>query len=289
MKSIPFTENEINHLRETYSLELEKLQKRAFEISTILNKLQGKEGDDEQPKDKPSQSAQGKALVIPAKNVSTKNEIAKKGESLSPKIEEKPKGKRGRPAKIKPEPKELTITTEIKPAIVKAKRGRKPSVKEVIETKPRNIKETTVSGNNKKLEKNTKAEKAVKVEKKEKPLKGASKAATKVEKIGAPAKRGRKMSDSSKKSNWTTLILEILKNKKKVLPSRDIIEQVMKMQNIPASDLRKTRSIITGSLSDLKLETKKVKSISLPGQKGEFYGLTQWFNELGQLLDPSKL
>jgi hypothetical protein len=63
----------------------------------------------------------------------------------------------------------------------------------------------------------------------------------------------------------------------------------MKRQNIPATEYSKTRSIVAGSLSDLVLETKRLKTVPIPGQKGKLYGLAQWFDEKGNLTDKSKL
>jgi hypothetical protein len=108
-------------------------------------------------------------------------------------------------------------------------------------------------------------------------------------KTAIKGKRGRKKSENSKKSRWTASILEILEKQGKLYSSREIVENVMKMQNIPAAEYNKTRSIIAGGLSDLKLETKRLKSISIPGQKGELYGLSGWFDESGNLIDKTKI
>ena len=59
----------------------------------------------------------------------------------------------------------------------------------------------------------------------------------------------------------------------------------MTLQKIADKDRSKTRSIVTGSLSDLKLETKKIKSIAIPGQKAELYGLNEWFDVEGRVLN----
>jgi hypothetical protein len=63
----------------------------------------------------------------------------------------------------------------------------------------------------------------------------------------------------------------------------------MKRQNIPAGEYSKTRSIIAGSLSDLVLETKRLKTVPIPGQKGNLYGLSQWFDNSGNLLEKNKM
>lgn len=270
MKSIPLTENELKHIRETYELELEKLQKRTGEISGILKKLKGTATEDAESEERNT------VKEVPRKNVSVKKEKdTPKTESIKVKADTKVKGKRGRPPKAKVEAQTKTneIVAAEKPA--PKKRGRKPSLKKDIEKTA-------------KAPSPAKAIKALKKSKVEvKPLKAKKAVAT--VKNTEPKKRGRKPSDNSKKARWTASILDILNKGGKVLSSREIIGQVMKLQNIPAAELQKTRSIITGSLSDLKLETKKVKTMTVSGKKGELYGLSQWFNELGQLVDPSRL
>jgi hypothetical protein len=70
--------------------------------------------------------------------------------------------------------------------------------------------------------------------------------------------------------------------------SREIVLEIMKIQNIPDAEFTKTRGIVAGSLSDLKLETKRLKSMTIPGKKAELYGLAQWFDATGNLIDKDK-
>jgi len=134
--------------------------------------------------------------------------------------------------------------------------------------------------------------KAVKGKKVEKAAKTKIKKALAVETkkpVVATGKRGRKKSENSKKASWTATIVELLQDQSKLLSSRAIVDEVMKRQNIPAADYSKTRSIIAGSLSDLVLETKRLKTMPIRGQKGNLYGLTQWFDNSGNLLDKAKM
>jgi hypothetical protein len=320
MKSIPLTENEVKHIRETYELELERLQKRTTEISGILKKLKGITTDDV------SREEETKAEL--KKDKLTKTEKLSKFGNPQAKAETKIKGKRGRPAKVKTE--QTTIANDVATAEQTApkKRGRKPSLKKNIEetaqvlplaktvkvrknkaeAKPVKTKKAAVKAEQKKepkkrgrkpsvknnIEETAQASplaKTVKVRKNKaevKPVK-TKKAAVKAEQKKEPKKRGRKPSDDSKKARWTASILDILNEKGKVLPSKEIISQVLKLQDIPASELQKAKGIITGSLSELKLKAKKLKTMSVSGKKGELYGLSNWFNELGQLIEPSRL
>lgn len=283
MKSISLTDNEINHIKEVYAQELEKLQKRSAEITAFLKKIDTQEiptPDSADKKGRKKTNTTEKLITEPAAATAPKRPGRKPKatakEATAP--IEKPKATRGRPAKQKVDvKKEAVKEAEVVLAEPKAKRGRKPKVKEAQakQPKPKKVK----------AEKPLKAKKVAKV-KAEKPAKvaKAKKTATK----SAPAKRGRKISANSKKSRWTDTILQILEKEGKVQTSRQIIDQVMVLQNIPESDRSKTRSTITGSLSDLKLETKRIKSTPVPGQKGELYGLSQWYDEGGNLIEQYK-
>jgi hypothetical protein len=309
MKTIPLTDNEINHIKEVYSQELERLQKRTHEISTILKKLQGKAevAIEEKKIDK-----------IAAKPAITGKRKYTKKNAVSANTEKKTKGKRGRPAKIKTEAKAETKTE----AKVVKKRGRKPKdvkpVKTIKAAKPAKVAKTAkatakTAKAKTKVEKTAKAKtsktaktakaaktakpaKAVKATKTAKPVKAAKTAKAKTAKtakaeksVAEKGKRGRKKSENSKKSRWTTTIIELLEGQGKLLSSRAIVDEVMKSQNIPTTDYSKTRSIIAGSLSDLVLETKRLKTIPIRGQKGNLYGLTQWFDNSGNILDKNKM
>jgi hypothetical protein len=70
------------------------------------------------------------------------------------------------------------------------------------------------------------------------------------------------------------------------MPSSAIIEESMKKQGLPTSDLPKIRNLVGGTLITLKKENK-IKTISNPGKRGELYGLAEWFDANGNL-DQSK-
>jgi hypothetical protein len=259
MKTIPFTESEINHIKELYTQELERLQKRTLEITSLLNKFESAE----------------KTEVISAKKVTEsktpeklkRNKIEKKENSIGNIPEqptqtiEAPKAKRGRPFAIKAE----TDSAKTKKAIIEP------------------IGKIKIRGNHKSAEK-VKAIVAPKTDRKikEKTAKIDGKVASE------QGKRGRKKEENSKSSQGTAAILQILEKKRKVITSRDIIEEFMKIQNISPAEFNNTRNTIAGGLSNLKLKSKHIKSISIAGQKGELYGLSQWFDDAGQLLDESR-
>ena len=342
MKTIPLTDNEINHIKEVYSQELERLQKRAHEISSILKKLQGKA--ETIAEEKKVDKIAAKAAVTGKRKYNKKNAVVSANtEKKDNNTEQKTKGKRGRPAKIKTAAK-ADAKTEAK--IIK-KRGRKPNAVKPLKaakatkatkaTKPAKVAKTSKAtaktakvktkavkaektakaktgktAKTSKTAKTAKVSKAVKTAKTSKPAKAAktvktakatktakavkptkaiktAKTAKTVKPVAEKGKRGRKKSENSKKSRWTTTIIELLEGQGKLLSSRAIVDEVMKSQSIPTTDYSKTRSIIAGSLSDLVLETKRLKTIPIRGQKGNLYGLTQWFDNSGNLLDKNKM
>ena len=334
MKTIPLTDNEIGHIKDLYSQELERLQKRAHEISTILKKLRGNAeveitgGKVDKKIDKsPVHPAKAGKRKYAKQNAVTPATVAEKKEKT---VEQKPKGKRGRPAKIKTDVK-ATAKTEAKTETkVIKKRGRKPgkvakpakatkaskavkatktvkkakavkAVKPIKAVKAKKTAKTAKAVKPAKAVKAKKAKKPAKAVKAKKPAKAvkvkkttkAVKAVKSKKVVAKPAvakgKRGRKKSENSKKASWTTTIVELLQDQNKLLSSKAIVEEVMKRQNIPAGEYSKTRSIIAGSLSDLVLETKRLKTVPIPGQKGNMYGLSQWFDNSGNLLEKNKM
>jgi hypothetical protein len=288
MKNVPLTANEIDKIKEVYSQELDRLRKRASELSSMLKKLQRKS---EVIEDKT-----GKKIEKPGK----KNKATSVSENKTKVVGKKAKGKRGRPAR-------KTVAKVVAKAEVKTgkkvkrkKAGRKQtagrskivkaqsSSKGLQTNKAKKGKTLNVKKATKVKAKRSRAVKAKTVLKAAKVSK-AKKIAKAKPIVAKKGKPGRKKSEASKKSRWTTTIAELLEAQNKLLSSRAIVDEIMKKQNIPAADYSKTRSIVAGSLSDLVLETKKLKTVPLPGQKGKLYGLTEWFDDKGNVLDKSKL
>jgi hypothetical protein len=266
MKSISLTESEINHIKEMYSQELERLQKRTAEISAMLKKIETQEYSQLQTSKIKSEKTVEKVEKVLKSTKKAKPVSAKKKEKAT---DLKVAKKRGRPAKEKAEVAVIAPLKVKEVAAPKAKRGRKPKTKVTAKNQPVAASETA------KPKDITKA-----------------KAVAKPKKIAAKPKKEtkvvKKKAEKSKKSHWTTSILDLLDKAGKVMTSRQIIDQIMVIQKIADVDRPKTRSIVTGSLSDLKLETKRIKSTAVPGQKGELYGLAQWYDDAGNLLEKFK-
>jgi len=232
MKTVSFTENEIDYIKELYKQELERLQERTNVVAALLEKIK----------------LMGNSIeTATVQQKSTKVEIALKRKKDNVLIDSAQSFEKEINAVLK-SPKSQAIKEDV--AIKGKKRG--PKAKE----------------------KSAKPVKAVKV--------------TNVEKVNeTKGKPGRKKSADSKRSIWTAAILDIIGKNEKMIPSSIIVDEIMKSQKIPASDITKTRSMVGGSLIDLKKESK-IKTVPNPGKKGELYGLSEWFDAKGVLIDKSK-
>lgn len=133
MKSISLTETEINHIKETYTQELKKLQKRSDEIEEILKKLKDLGVSDSQPEIKKSKKKLEKVVEVPAK----RGRKSAKAEETPPQETAQPKAKRGRPAKQQAEKSDVTAAEKLVATAPKTpgKRGRKPKDAGLVEAK----------------------------------------------------------------------------------------------------------------------------------------------------------
>jgi hypothetical protein len=259
MKTIPLTEKDLGKIKELYAEELDRLRKREGELIDILKKLGGATVSEVVKLDVASSNTEKKVVEKTAvKPVAEKAKRGPKAKVTAPAVETKQPVKKAI-TKVKPEPKAAKPAKVEKIAKAKKVKAEKPA-------------------------------KAVKPVKPVKPVKAvkAPKAPKAVKPEGEKGKPGRKKSDNSQRSKATAAFIRIIEKQNKMVPSRIVIEEYMKQENIPANQFDKMRSSFSGCFTELKKNKSLITTLPIKGQKGELFGLTKWFNEKGQLIDPSK-
>ena len=270
MKNIPFTESELKQIKEFYSQELDKLEKRTSEVKNLLKKF------DSADKVEKATTVESKEVKVQAKKSGRKNATTVKADSKpaevasSVPVKSTKKVKTAKVAKEKAAPKAKNVKAKkaVKAAPVATANAAKPA----------------------KSVKPVKAAKAPKASKAAKPAKATK--VVKSAKASKPAKTDKgttKREFSGRKANWSEFIINLLKSNNQLLPSRFFVDAAMKRNNLTEKDFIKTRGLIATKLSDMFKNTKTLMLFEQPGKKGGLYGLPEWFDEKGNLLDKSKM
>lgn len=89
---------------------------------------------------------------------------------------------------------------------------------------------------------------------------------------------------SSPKSTWSQFVLDILAKQKRILSVNEFVKYAMVQFDLPATDKKVTGKRIGPVLSYMATKSKKIKSTRKAGQKGTFYGLTDWFTDKNELI-----
>lgn len=108
----------------------------------------------------------------------------------------------------------------------------------------------------------------------------------------APKKRGRKPKKTRKsikkgngeaKVKWVELIQTILAEKQNLLLASSLTLEAMTRLGIDEVERDRVRMAISTNLTKLTKYDGVLKKYTIEGQKGAFYGLSEWFNEDGTL------
>lgn len=84
-----------------------------------------------------------------------------------------------------------------------------------------------------------------------------------------------------KRMKWTTIALECLRSSNKLLKTADILKTVFAEDSVELEVPQKRRMYITGlsvALNKL-IQNNRICKIEIKGEKGNFYGLKEWFLE----------
>lgn len=274
MKNIPFTETEIKEIKDHYSQELDKLQKRANEIRGILGKMEGSKVEIIST----PEPVKEKVNIKEKKNLSKKAvKVVPSTTSVAPLASNAAAGvnKKGRKPAVKAIEKKAVKTVEkvakkpvlkaVKPVVkpIEAKAAKKAVVTKVVTTKE-----------SKRALKSAKAE--------------IAKAKIDSKKSESNGKKGRKKSADSKKSQYESFILNLISKQGKLLSSKAIFDAVEKEFKVTAADYSKMKATVTVILSKEKANGQ-LKDMNQTGTKAKLYGISEWFDDKGKLKDSSKL
>jgi hypothetical protein len=93
-----------------------------------------------------------------------------------------------------------------------------------------------------------------------------------------------KKSPANTKYNWPQFITETLTKSKRVLSLKDIVNHAMVHYDIEPTDKKATYGKISPVLSQLSKSKDKIRPVRKDGLPLKYYGLTQWFNDKGELI-----
>lgn len=105
-------------------------------------------------------------------------------------------------------------------------------------------------------------------------------AAKKPRKTRKPIKKG----VGKKKVKWNDFIFNYLSNANVAKLSSEITKEAVSNFKIKESDVPRVRLVISGILSKLVTADKVLRTKKIEGSREKLYGLTDWFNEKGELL-----
>jgi hypothetical protein len=103
------------------------------------------------------------------------------------------------------------------------------------------------------------------------------------EEAASSNKTGRKKKSKKllKKPRWGEFILEFLTSQNRMVRVGTVIEEALQQYDIPEEDRKSTEQAIYNGLNRLQKVNEQVIGYIIPGKKGRYYGLKDWFNEDG--------
>lgn len=98
--------------------------------------------------------------------------------------------------------------------------------------------------------------------------------------VKKPIKKG----VGKKKVKWNDFILNLISTRNNALLSTEITNEAATHFKIKDADLPRMRLVISGALSKLITNEKKLQAEKIEGAREKYYGLTEWFDSTGKLL-----
>jgi len=280
MVNIELTPLQVEELKNFYTNELDKIQKRADEIREILEKLVNKpepianrkvviQKKEKQPK------PEKQIIIIPLKKT---NKQSKWSDKILELLKEKQK-----PLSIK------EIVKYFEKQINIPKTDLKKTVIAIQQSLFR------LRTHNKKIQNIKRAGKAGKLygltewtDKSVIPLKNAKEENTQqIKKINQKPKTIIKRDNKPPLTltyNWPKFIFETLNKTKRVLSAKDLLKYAMVYYSLPKLEKATTRVKLASALSRSEKITKSLKTCKKEGQAGRFYGLPEWFGGDNKLI-----
>jgi len=275
MFKIELTPQQVNELKEIYTHELEKLQKREVEIREFLGKLEAKPPVISTPEETPL-----KESII--KNPTWSNFIIQVLKDQQ------------KPLSVKTITKLYKQQYEIKEALSKKALSSLTQSLFWLRTRKNQIQSIKTPGKKERMYSlvewpaTTKPEVKSEIQPEPKPKrKYEKKTKPKPEKkprgIKSTVKLIKEQTDDSS-YKWTQFIVDTLNKTKRVLTAKEFIRYATTTFNIPKHEIASVRNSLSPTLSNLARKQKSLKTVIKKGQRGKSYGLANWFNDEGELI-----
>jgi hypothetical protein len=84
-----------------------------------------------------------------------------------------------------------------------------------------------------------------------------------------------------KKPKWGEFILEFLNSQNRLVRVGSIIDKALSEYDIPDEERKGTEQAIYNGLNRLQKVNQQVNGYQIPGKKGRYYGMKEWFAEDG--------
>jgi hypothetical protein len=246
MSKINLTPGEINDLIDLYQTEIDSAQRRIENLKSILKKIdRAQEESVESVPEKATTGKRGRKKMV--ETVLVADETAK------------PSAKTGK-RKVRKSKEKEAITA---PKEKGEGRGRKRKV--VAETASEVVKPAVKRGR----KANSKAK--------------AKAATAKKTRKGSTVRKKIKAGAGSDKVKWVDVIQDILRNKQNLMLANSLTVEAMERLGIDESDRDRVRMAVATNLTRLTKNLKAVVKFKPEGSTNNFYGLTEWFDEQGNL------
>ena len=112
----------------------------------------------------------------------------------------------------------------------------------------------------------------------------AKEAAPQAEDASSTNKGGRKKKAAKKllkKPKWGEFIMEFLNSQNRLVRVGSIIDEALSQYDIPEEERKGTEQAIYNGLNRLQKVNQQVNGYQIPGKKGRYYGIKEWFGEDG--------
>lgn len=273
MSQIEFTPNQVEELKNYYLLELEKLHQRSVEITGILRKLMQEPMDNKKPQSTFNPLPET-VVKVPEQVYQPEEKLFRKGRPTR-----NPDWKNIVPQLLKEQNKPLTKGQILK-LYEKQYNVSLSGSASAISSLNQSIQRLRVK-NNILTSSKIKGHKGnfyslVKPE-------GISVVKTQLTPITESSETGIK-ADENVKFYIPQFVVDTLNKTRRILSLKDIVNYAMVRYSIPENDKKVIYGKISPVLTHMSKNKDKIRTIRKDGLAYKFYGLTEWFNNKGELI-----
>lgn len=103
------------------------------------------------------------------------------------------------------------------------------------------------------------------------------------------SQKPRKRRKKARKSKWGSFILDLLKQQGRPIKFEHIVEEAIYKFEAPKEKHKNVKQSLTNSAFKLRKHQKKIHTLSIPGVRGKYVGLSRWFDKDGELKENYKV